>query len=115
VDINKDKNMKELELPTGIELMKIDVTQYIKDTFHRANLISYPNGSFIFKLEDSINPAVPNNFISYRGSGILNGSYISGLNIEFYHDLTYTNGKTLEMTECVYQIDEIEDLILNYL
>jgi hypothetical protein len=104
-----------MNLPTGIELVSIDVTQYIKDTFYLVDLRPQRHGSFIFELKDSESPTTSDNFINYYGSGICDDGQISGLNIEFYHDLNYRSGGELKETKCVYEIKEIENLILCYL
>jgi hypothetical protein len=100
----------------GIELIEIDVTKYILDTFFRVDFKTYENGSFTFELKNNENPSVPSNVINYRGSGIVNGNYINGLNIEFYHDnFTYIKDNSTEATKMTYRIAAIEELILTYL
>ena len=104
--------LEKLIKDTGIELIKIDVTQYIKDTFFAVDLKNNPNGSFSFELKDNTNPAVSQNIINYKGTGILNNGSINLLNIEFYHDFTYKTLDTVSPTKMVYNIKIIEDLIL---
>jgi hypothetical protein len=99
----------------GIELIEIDVTKYIEDTFFVVDFKNYPNGSFKFELKDSLNPAVPQNIINYEGTGILNNGSINLLNIEFYHDFTYKTLDTVAPTKMVYNIERIENLILSWI
>ena len=107
--------LEKLIKDAGIELMKIDVTQYIKDTFYMAKLRPHEHGSFSFELSDSENHASAGNLINYYGSGICSNGQISGLHIEFSHDFTYKLEDTFKVTECVYFFKEIEDLISSYL
>ena len=97
----------------GIEFMKIDVTQYLIEKLKLAEFNPFPNGSWVFSLE--------NELIDFEGGFISENGEIKGLNIEFYHDFTYQekdpeNGKiTHHQTECVFFWKDIENEILNLL
>ena len=71
--------LEKLIKDAGIELMKIDVTQYIKDTFYMAKLRPHEHGSFSFELSDSENHASAGNLINYYGSGICNNGQMTSL------------------------------------
>ena len=97
----------------GIELMKIDVTQYLIEKLKLADFNPFPNGSWVFSLENKI--------IDFQGGFIAENGQIKGLHIEFYHDFTYQekdseNGEiTHHSTECVFFWKDIENEILNLL
>lgn len=93
----------------GIELMKIDVTNYLMRHLNFAEFNDFPNGSYVFSIEDEL--------ITFEGSFIEDNNEIKGLSIEFYHDFTYTeedpeNGNITHIpTECVFFYKAVENKI----
>lgn len=110
--INIEIDLSDL-INLGIELMKIDVTQYLIEKLKLAEFNPFPNGSWVFSLEGQL--------IDFEGSFIASNGEIKGLNIEFYHDFNYQvkdpeNGKiTHHSTECVFFLKDVENEILNLL
>lgn len=105
-------NLEDLQ-NTGIELMKIDVTQYLIENLKLAVFNSFPNGSWVFSLEGQL--------IDFEGSFIASNREIKGLNIDFFHDFTFQEKDpenvniTHYPTECVFFWKDVENEILNLL
>lgn len=93
----------------GIELMKIDITNYLLEKLPLVSFRPFPNGSYVFSLEDQL--------IDFEGSFMAENGEIKGLYFEFTHDFTYvekdpeTGNVTYCVTECVFFQKDIEEEI----